>query len=234
MTQSVALQQVPLDGLGEGAGGNQGLSRVQSTERDLPTTKIDMLHQNLQKLERLERRLMRGRGHRKKSTAAAAGEAWEASKGKGPDAAQRKSRKKGKNWRFAYDLYCKELISSNQPQPSTQRSVERLHDASSKTGAKAVPTTLARHTSSNATSRREQILRHIAANNGGAAYLGGNAASDIRSGSSRGGSQNTARRLVQTATDSFGTRHKARRSHARGQSGSRISTAGAADPKGPL
>ena len=115
MTQSVALQQVPLDGLDEGASGNQGLSRVQSTERDLPNTKIDMLHQNLQKLERLERRLMRGRGHRKKSTAGAAGEAWEASKGKGPDAAQRKSRKKGKNWRFAYDLYCKELISSNQP-----------------------------------------------------------------------------------------------------------------------
>ena len=97
-----------------------------------------------------------------------------------------------------------------------------------------MPTTLARHTTSNATSRREQILRHIAANNGGAAYLGGNAASDIRSGSSRVSSQNTARRLVQTATDSFGTRHKARRSHARGQSGSRISTAGAGDPKGPL
>lgn len=114
VTQSVALHQMPLDGLDESVNCNQGLSRVQSTERDLPTTKIDMLHQNLQKLERLERRLMRGRGHRKKSTAAA-GEAWEASRSKGADAAQRKSRKKGKNWRFAYDLYCKELISSNQP-----------------------------------------------------------------------------------------------------------------------
>ena len=64
-----------------------------------------------------------------------------------------------------------------------------------------MPTTLARHTASNPNSRREQILRQIAANNGGAAFLGGNAACDIRSGSSRVSSQNTARRLVQTATD---------------------------------
>ena len=26
-----------------------------------------------------------------------------------------KKKKEGKNWRFAYDLYCKEIISSNNP-----------------------------------------------------------------------------------------------------------------------
>ena len=55
------------------------------------------------------------------------------SKSKGADTstAARKSKKKGKNWRFAYDLYCKEIISSNGPYPqqtttsNTQRSIER-------------------------------------------------------------------------------------------------------------
>ena len=59
------------------------------------------------------------------------------SKSKGADTstAARKSKKKGKNWRFAYDLYCKEIISSNGPQQTTtsqahtQRSIERGSDA---------------------------------------------------------------------------------------------------------
>ena len=39
------------------------------------------------------------------------------SKSRGVDTTgARKSKKKGKNWRFAYDLYCKELISSNGAQ----------------------------------------------------------------------------------------------------------------------
>ena len=45
---------------------------MQSIDRDLEQQKdrIDMLQDNLQKLEKLERRLMRGKGHRKKSTRA--------------------------------------------------------------------------------------------------------------------------------------------------------------------
>lgn len=77
---------------------------------------------------------MRGRGHvanhnRKKSSRAhhdddKAGVVFhntdvtngQNSKSKGADtSAARKNKKKGKNWRFAYDLYCKEIISSNGP-----------------------------------------------------------------------------------------------------------------------
>lgn len=129
------------------ANNHKKLMRVQSSERkdiigSIGSSKIDMLQQNLQKLEKLERRLMRGRGqkeaakNRQKSSRAVhndtedrtvvfhndnTGHHGHTSKSKGADTstAARKSKKKGKNWRFAYDLYCKEIISSNGPQPTT-------------------------------------------------------------------------------------------------------------------
>ena len=107
------------------------------------------------------------------------------SKSKGGETtATRKSKKKGKNWRFAYDLYCKEIISSNGPQqPSqanTQRSVERGSDANGQAFASkqshqqtAKPqnllqaqTSYPRHTPSNSMNRRDQmILRQIQSTN---------------------------------------------------------------------
>ena len=87
---------------------------------------------------------MRGRGqagHKKKSSRAPAETAQpfdekpvnesiannNKSKGaqKDESAYRTKSKKKGKNWRFAYDLYCKELISSNAAQPQSHRSIEK-------------------------------------------------------------------------------------------------------------
>ena len=55
---------------------------------------------------------MRGRGNRKKSSRAAHElEAFEHPKGKGDANGKNKAKKKGKQWRFAYDLYCKEIMS---------------------------------------------------------------------------------------------------------------------------
>ena len=74
VTQSVTLEEVPsfpcaLDKLNFNLKGSKdgNLPRVQPNERNdvvgaMGSTKIDMLQQNLQKLEKLERRLMRGRG----------------------------------------------------------------------------------------------------------------------------------------------------------------------------
>ena len=101
---------------------------------------------------------MRGRGHRKKSSRVP--EPEEPSKTRG-DETKRKSKKKSKNWRFAYDLYCKELMSTNQAVPASHRSIERANENAYKHGAKALhsQTTYARHGTSNSTTRREHILR---------------------------------------------------------------------------
>lgn len=62
---------------------------------------------------------MRGRGHRKKSSRVPDPELLESAKitnskgAVGDNSTHRKTKKKGKHWRFAYDLYCKEIISSN-------------------------------------------------------------------------------------------------------------------------
>ena len=112
---------------------------------------------------------MRGRGHRKKSSRANDAETHDSSKSKAIEAGiMRKARKKGKHWRFAYDLYCKELISSNQPAAATQRSIERPGENAFKQGggkALQAQTTYPRHTTSNSMSRRDQLLRHLAASN---------------------------------------------------------------------
>ena len=79
VTQSVALEKMPqfpcpLEKLPfnltmRDQGNSKKLNRVQSSERrdivgSIGSSKIDMLQQNLQKLEKLERRLMRGRGQK--------------------------------------------------------------------------------------------------------------------------------------------------------------------------
>lgn len=80
VTQSVALEKMPqfpcpLEKvpfnltMRDTANHNKKLMRVQSSERkdiigSIGSSKIDMLQQNLQKLEKLERRLMRGRGQK--------------------------------------------------------------------------------------------------------------------------------------------------------------------------
>ena len=120
LTHSMAFHNASLDrfnsGSASGCGSKTKISRVQSTENagqlGEPTSQIDMLQQNLDKLAKLERRLMRGRGHRKKSSRPQADDLVEQ---KTKDT-QKKMKKKGKNWRFAYDLYCKEIIISNQHQ----------------------------------------------------------------------------------------------------------------------
>ena len=74
---------------------------------------IDLLHSNINRLEKLERRLMRGErhGNRKRSQAVEQAEHEnEATFGK---ETKRKGKKERKNWRFAYDLYCKEIISGS-------------------------------------------------------------------------------------------------------------------------
>ena len=126
MTQSMALKHVPLEQINTSNVGSKQLSRVNSTEREMSSNKIDKLQQNLAKLEKLERRLMRGRGKSKKSSRMPEGsemkgemEATTTTHGKhaAKSKDEKKSKKKrAKNWRFAYDLYCKELISGNQPQ----------------------------------------------------------------------------------------------------------------------
>ena len=79
---------------------------------------------------------MRGKGHRKKSKGVDRIDIkntdlgdLELSKGprgsippnedKGSQPKKSKKKKEGKNWRFAYDLYCKEIISSNNPNGNT-------------------------------------------------------------------------------------------------------------------
>ena len=126
MTQSMALKHIPLEQINTSNVGSKQLSRVNSTDRDVSSNKIDKLQQNLAKLEKLERRLMRGRGKSKKSSrmpegSEMKGEMEATTTTHGKQAAKSKDEKKSKkkrakNWRFAYDLYCKELISGNQPQ----------------------------------------------------------------------------------------------------------------------
>ena len=71
--------------------------------------------------------------------------------------ADKKSKDK-KNWRFAYDLYCKELISSNQPQ--SQRSDQNRLDSQGGQSNGKGGSNLIRHTHSNSISRRERIIQH--------------------------------------------------------------------------
>jgi len=127
VTQIVALQNKSLDQYkASGCGSVKRISRMQSTEGGHHTesaTRIDMLQQNLEKLAKLERRLMRGRGHRKKSLRPNAEDFLDPRVKEG----QKKMKKKGKNWRFAYDLYCKEIINSNQQQLNSQRSQDRVN-----------------------------------------------------------------------------------------------------------
>ena len=104
---------------------------------------------------------MRGRGHRKKSSRANEPEEKEhTTKNKG-DEAKRGKKKKPKNQRFAYDLYCQQLLNSNQAVPSSHRSIDRAHENAYKQGTKILQsqTTYARHGTSNSMTRREHILR---------------------------------------------------------------------------
>ena len=91
-----------------------------SRENSLGKNGIEQLTTNIQKLEKLERRLMRGgrSGNRKKSMFNDKEEPNDTTFGREN---RRKAKKEKKNWRFAYDLYCKELMTGNQPN-STQRS----------------------------------------------------------------------------------------------------------------
>ena len=70
---------------------------------------------------------MRGRGNKSKKQQRGAEHSENASKheqGKGQEEHKKKGKKKSKNWRFAYDLYCKELINANQPVQGGERVLE--------------------------------------------------------------------------------------------------------------
>lgn len=67
---------------------------------------------------------MRGKGHRRKlSKVVDPTDSYKV--GTDERSIPRKGKKKGKNWRFAYDLYCKEIITSNQAQLNSHRSNEK-------------------------------------------------------------------------------------------------------------
>ena len=138
-----------------------------------PNPDIDLLHSNIARLEKLERRLMRGERHanRKKSGANEHGEhEHEATFGREN---RRKGKKEKKNWRFAYDLYCKELISGNLPHSSSHRSnpsqemSHRIRSREKSTNLHPPPhqnllsqTTYVRHTAtSNSVARREAYTK---------------------------------------------------------------------------
>ena len=134
--------------------------------------KIELLQQNLQRLERLEKRLMRGRSQRKKSNMCK----QQQEEGENIEKFNKKSKSKKKNWRFAYDLYCKELLTNGQNCSNTHRSNEREaapYYLRSKQGSRgeritlqeqlANQTTYPRHTHSNSFSRKELVARRTAA-----------------------------------------------------------------------
>ena len=94
---------------------------------------------------------------------------------------KRKAKKEKKNWRFAYDLYCKELISGNQPPPTSSHrsnpSQEMSHRIRSREKSTNLhppahqnllsQTTYVRHTAtSNSVARREAYTKGNGANPG--------------------------------------------------------------------
>ena len=102
-----------------------GLTRLNSADQTQSNGSLDykkeskvvkQLKSNIEKLERLERRLMKGK-HKKHSSRITSLDSQDnyqlMDTNKYLMEQSGKSKKGKKNWRFAYDLYCKEIISSN-------------------------------------------------------------------------------------------------------------------------
>ena len=105
--------------------------------------KVELLQNNIAKLEKIQKLLMKGR--QKKQTLQSGGtvENTVNSENTLKEKGEGKKPKKGKkNWRFAYDLYCKELMQSGQKPPellnfadlSVTNDIALIQQFNSKTG----------------------------------------------------------------------------------------------------
>ena len=157
---------------------------------------------------------------------------------------RRKGKKEKKNWRFAYDLYCKELISGSQPHASSHRSnasqemSHRIKPREKSTNPHPAPhqnllnqTTYVRHTAtSNSVARREAYIKGT----------GGNPGRDSRNPSpgrtskasrvgqiNRSGLHSSSRRQIKTAAGSVNQRGNRSKASRVTNEASRVATANA-------
>ena len=154
---------------------------------------------------------------------------------------RRKAKKEKKNWRFAYDLYCKELISGNQPNIShrSNPSQEVSHRVKSREKSHHVPpphqnllnqTTYVRHTAtSNSVARREAYIKGGSANHGRDSRNGSpNRASRASRGLPNNRSmQSSSRRQIKTAAGSMNQRANRSKASRVTNEASRVATANA-------
>jgi hypothetical protein len=91
-------------------------SSTQSLEHRENKNVVKQLKSNIERLEKLEKRLMKGKHNKKTSriTSLDSQDNYQLMDANRMQSEVTGKNKKGKkNWRFAYDLYCKEIITSN-------------------------------------------------------------------------------------------------------------------------
>ena len=157
---------------------------------------------------------------------------------------RRKGKKEKKNWRFAYDLYCKELISGSQPHASSHRSnasqemSHRIKPREKSTNLHPPPhqnllnqTTYVRHTAtSNSVARREAYIKGNGGNPGRESRnpSPGRTSKASRVGQiNRSGLHSSSRRQIKTAAGSVNQRVNRSKASRATHDASRVATANA-------